>query len=420
MTRKNSKTIEAKPDEAEIPKEVLDALIANYSKPSDLVGPEGLLKKLTAALVSRAMEAELTEHIGYARGEAPPEGQGNRRNGTSEKRLRTKNGEVAVKVPRDRDGSYEPLLVPKHQRHFDGFDDQILALYARGSSVRDIRAHLEDLYGVEVSPDLITRVTDGVVDELKAWQQRPLEPTYLIVYLDALVVKIRDKGSVQNKHVYLAVGVGADGTKDVLGMWIQTTEGAKFWLSILSELKSRGLNDILVLCADGLTGMPEAVEAAYPMAIFQTCLVHVVRNSTRFVPWKERKALCADLRTVYTASDEEGALSALEVFEEKWGQRFPMIAEMWRRRWLEISPFLAFPQEVRRAIYTTNSIESLNRMLRKVLKTKGHLPTDEAATKLLYLAIRNARKTWGAKPHYSWNQALLQFAIHFPGRIPQA
>lgn len=419
MARKKSKKQDAQ-DSGEIPAEVLDALIANYSKPADLIGPDGLLKKLTAALVNRAMEAELTEHVGYEHGEEPPEGQTNRRNGKTGKRLRTHHGEVAVEVPRDRDGTFEPQLVPKHQRHFDGFDDQILALYARGTSTRDIRAHLQEIYGVEVSPDLISRVTDAVIDELKAWQQRALEPTYLTVYLDALVVKIRDKGSVQNKHVYLAVGVAADGTKDVLGMWVQSTEGAKFWLAILGELKSRGVSDILVLCADGLTGLPEAVEAAYPQAIFQTCIVHVVRNSTRFVPWKERKALCADLRLVYSAADASAALEALDAFEAKWGQRFPMIAEMWRRRWEEISPFLAFPPEVRRAIYTTNAIESLNRMLRKTLKTKGHLPSDDAACKLLYLAIRNANKTWGAKPHYTWNQALLQFAIHFPGRIPQA
>ncbi len=406
--------------EPEIPAEVLDVLIANYSKPADLIGPNGLLKKLTAALVNRAMEAELTEHVGYEHGEPPPDGQTNRRNGKSDKRLRTEHGEIAVKVPRDRQGSFEPQLVPKHQRHFDGFDDQILALYARGASVRDIRAHLQELYGVEVSPDLISRVTDSVVDEVKAWQQRALEPTYLIVYLDALVLKTRDKGTVQNKHVYLAVGVGIDGKKDVLGMWIQTTEGAKFWLAILGELKSRGVQDVLVLCADGLTGLPEAVEAAYPQAIFQTCIVHVVRNSTRFVPWKQRKALCADLRRVYSANDEQAALGELEAFEAKWGAQFPMIGEMWRRRWDEISPFLAFPSEIRRAIYTTNAIESLNRMLRKVLKTKGHLPHDDAACKLLYLAIRNAGKTWGAKPHYTWNQALLQFAIHFPGRIPEA
>ena len=265
--------------------------------------------------------------------------------------------------------------------------------------------------GHGLSPDLISRVTDAVVNELRAWQQRPLDRTYLIVYLDALVLKIRDKGAVQNKHVYLAVGVGIDGKKDVLGMWVQATEGAKFWLSIMNELKSRGVHDILVLCADGLTGLAEAVEAAYPQAIFQTCIVHVVRNSTRFVPWKDRKLLCADLRTVYTAADEEAALEALDAFEAKWGERFPMIGEMWRRRWTEISPFLAFPPEVRRAIYTTNAIESLSRILRKVLKTKGHLPNDDAACKLLYLAIRKAKKTWGAKPHYTWNQALLPYEL---------
>jgi putative transposase len=420
MSKKAIEKFQSEPEQARraaIPSELLDELLKGYSKPEDLTGPDGLLKQLTAALVNRAMNAELDQHLGYGKGETPPEGQENRRNGRGSKVLRTHQGEVEVEVPRDRNGTFEPQLVKKHQRHFDGFDDKILSMYSRGMSVRDIRSHLEDIYGVEVSPDLISRVTDAVVDELEEWQRRSLEPVYLVVYLDAMVVKIRDKGTVDNKSVYLAVGVSADGSKDVLGMWMAPTEGAKFWLGILTELRQRGVEDIFVLCADGLTGLPEAVEASFPRAIFQTCIVHMVRNSTRFVPWKERRAMCADLRKVYGAANADDAEEALREFEAKWDSRFPMIAKSWRRRWQEVIPFLSFPPALRRAIYTTNAIEALNRQLRKVLKTKGAVPSDDAALKLLYLAIRNAKKTWG-RSNRSWAQALLQFAIHFEDRIP--
>ncbi len=311
-----------------------------------------------------------------------------------------------------------PQIVPKHQRSFDGFDDKILSMYARGMTVRDIGAHLQEIYNIEVSPDLISRVTDAVVDELRAWQSRPLESVYPVVYLDALVVKIRQKGSVQNRSVYIAVGIGVDGRKDVLGMWIHDTEGAKFWLGILGELRERGVEDILVLCADGLTGIAEAVEAAYSRTIYQTCVVHVIRSSTRFVPWKDRKAVCADLREIYTAPDADAAELALERFEQRWGERFPMVAQAWRRRWAEIIPFLAFPQEIRRIIYTTNVIENLNRQLRKVLKTRGHMPSDDAALKLLFLAARNATKAWKGRDR-AWTTALHQLSIHFEGRIPE-
>jgi putative transposase len=332
--------------------------------------------------------------------------------------VRTDGGPVDIEVPRDREGTFEPKIVGKHERHFDGFDDKIISMYARGMSVRDIRAHLEEIYSVEVSPELISRVTDAVMDEMRAWQARPLDPVYLVVYLDALFLKIRDKGVVRNKAVYIAVGLGPDGRKEVLGLWIQNTEGAKFWLAILTELRQRGVQDVLVLCADGLTGLPDAVEAAFPKAIFQTCIVHMVRSSTRFVPWKDRKAVCADLRKIYTAVSVTDAEQALSAFEAAWGKRFPMVAPAWRNRWAEISPFLAFPEEVRHAIYTTNAIEALNRHLRKTLKTRGALPDEDAALKLLFLAIRNARNTWGGR-NRSWHQALLQFAIHFEGRIPE-
>lgn len=398
--------------------ELLDQLLKGYAKPEDLTGPEGLLKKLTGALVERAMSAELTHHLGYAPGEKPAEEQANRRNGTSTKTLRTEQGPLAVEVPRDREGTFEPQIVPKHQRHFNGFDDKILSMYARGMSVRDIRAHLEEIYGVSVDADLISRVTDAVVDELKAWQNRPLEPLYLVVYLDALVVKIRDKGVVQNKAVYLAVGVGLDGNKDVLGMWIQQTEGAKFWMNILTELRNRGVQDVLVLCADGLTGLPDAVAAVFPETVFQTCIVHMVRSSTRYVSWKERKLVCADLRRIYTAQTRAAAELALDEFEKRWEKQYPTIATTWRKRWEEIVPFLDFPPEIRRAVYTTNAIEALNRQLRKVLKTRGHLPSDDAAFKLIFLALRNAKKVWG-KPFPQWNRSLAQFAICFEGRFPQ-
>jgi putative transposase len=404
-------------DGPRIRQELVDELLKDYKNPADLIGPNGLLKELMGALINRAMDAELTHHLGYEGGEPAAKGTTNRRNGKGRKRVRTDHGQVEIQVPRDREGTFEPRLVPKHQRHFNGFDDKIISMYARGMTVREIQAHLHEIYGVDVSPDLISRATDAVVDELRTWQSRPLEAVYPIVYLDALVVKTRQKGAVQNRSVYLAVGVSMDGQKDVLGMWIQATEGAKFWLAILDELKQRGVQDVFVLCADGLKGMSKAVEAAFPQAIFQTCIVHVIRSSTRFVPWKERKAVCVDLRAIYTAATVEDALVALDRFESLWGQRYPMVVTAWRSRWDEISPFLAYPAEIRRAIYTTNTLEGLNRQIRKVTKTRGHMPNDDAALKLLYLVIRNVRKKW-IRPHHTWAQARLQFAIHFGDRIP--
>ncbi len=399
------------------PDEVIDRLLAACKSSEDIKGSDGMLQSLIGAIVGRAMKGEMTHHLGYEEGKTPPEEQSNRRNGASAKTLRTGHGPVTVEVPRDREGSFSPQIVGKHERDFNGFDDQILSMYARGMSVRDIQAHLAEIYNVEVSAELVSRVTDEVVDELRTWQSRPLERVYLVVYLDALVVKIRDKSGVRNKIVYLAVGVRYDGSKEVLGMWIQATEGAKFWLTILTELRQRGVEDILVICADGLSGMPEAVEAAYPQAIFQTCIVHLIRSSTRFVPWNDRKAVCRDLRTVYTADSADSAALALDEFEATWGHRFPMIAQAWRKRWSEITPFLAFPQEIRRSIYTTNAIEALNRQLRKTLKTRGHMPNEQAALKLLYLAINRISKNWGGKDR-RWTKALLQFAIHFEGRVP--
>lgn len=400
-----------------IPKELLDEVMKHYNGPDDFVGPEGLLKELTAALVNRAMEAELSNHLGYESGETPPSDQENRRNGTSRKQIRTDQGLVDIEVPRDRNGSFEPQIVPKHSREFRGFDEKILSMYALGMSVRDIRTHLEEIYGVEVSPDLISRATESVVELRKEWQSRPLESVYFIVYLDALMVKMRGKSGVQNQAVYSAIGVRADGSKEALGLWVQETEGAKFWLTILTELRTRGVQDIFIICADGLKGMNEAVQASFPKSVFQTCIVHMIRSSTRFVPWKDRKAVCADLRQVYTADCAESAERALTAFEDKWTSKYPMVAKSWRSRWDEVTPFLSYPPEMRRMIYTTNAIEAMNRQLRKVLKTKGHFPTEESALKLLYLAVRNMEKKWGGADR-RWNSAMAQFAIYFEERMP--
>jgi len=402
------------------PPEVLDQLLKGAAGDGKLATAEDLqelLKQFSGALINRALDAEMSHHLGYEKGEEPPETQENRRNGKGRKKVRTDQGEVEVHVPRDRDGSFEPQLVPKHQRHCKGFDDKILAMYARGMTVRDIRAQLEEIYGVEVSVDLISRVTDGVLDELKAWQERPLERVYCVVYLDALQVKIRDNGTVRNKAIYVAVGVSADGVREVLGLWVQATEGAAFWTSVLEELRRRGVEDILVLCSDGISGMGQAVEAIFPKTVFQTCVVHVIRASTRYVPWKERKAVCADLRRGYTARDAEAAEEALCAFEDKWDARYPTVAKTWRRRWDEIIPFLTYPAEMRKAIYTTNAIEALNRNFRKAVKTRGHFPTDDAAIKLLYLTLRHEKKGTVRRSR-EWNLALNQFAIYFEGRLP--
>ncbi len=400
--------------------EVLKELLEGYKKPEDLLGPEGLLKKLTAALVEKALSAEMAEHLGYEKHAVSGRGSGNSRNGTSEKTLKTESGEMPIEVPRDRNGSFEPQLVKKHQTHFDGFDEKIISMYARGMTVREIQGHLQELYGVEVSPDLISRVTSAVLEEVKVWQGRPLEAVYLIVYLDALVIKVRDQGTVTNKSAYLAIGVNGEGNKEVLGLWIEETEGAKFWLKILTEIKNRGVEDILILCCDGLKGFPEAIEAVFPKTTIQTCIVHMIRNSIRLVSWKDRKHVVAALKPIYGAQTEDLAEAALTAFESSaLGARYPMIARSWRSNWQRVIPFLAFPREVRRIIYTTNAIESLNFSLRKIIKCRGHFPSDEAATKLLYLALIRAEQKW-ARPSWKWKDALNQFALHFEGRLTAA
>jgi len=400
-----------------IRKEIVDELLAGYSKPEDLIGPDGLLKQLTAALVERALNAELSEHLGYEKNSPAGRGSGNNRNGTSSKTLKTDKGELPIEVPRDRNGSFEPVLVKKHQTHFDGFDDKILSMYARGMSVRDIQQHLKELYGTEVSPDLISRVTDAVLDEVKAWQSRPLDPVWPVIYLDALVVKVRDQGTVRNKSVYMALGLNMTGRKEVLGLWIEATEGAKFWLKVITELRNRGVQDILIACCDGLKGFPEAIESVFPKTIVQTCIVHLIRNSVNYVNWNDRRELTTDLKPIYAADSETTAEMALGSFERKWEARYPMIGQLWRNNWERVIPFFSFPREIRKALYTTNAIKSINSQLRRVLRNRGHFPTDEAVMKLLYLALANAEKKW-TMPIRQWRSALQQLAIQFEGRLP--
>ena len=402
---------------SEIRKELLDELLKGYEKPEDMLGPGGLLKKLTAALVERALSTEMTAHLGYRKHDPAGHGSGNTRNGTSSKTLKTQQGKLPIEVPRDRNGTFEPQLVKKHQTHFDGFDDKILSMYARGMTVRDIQAHLQELYGVEVSSDLISRVTDAVLDEVKSWQNRPLDPIWPIVYLDALVVKVRDQGTVGNKSVYMALGVNLQGTKEVLGLWIEGTEGAKFWLKVVTELKNRGVRDLFIACCDGLKGFPEAIEAVFPQTVVQTCIVHMIRNSLSYVTWKDRQAVVAALKPIYNADTAALAETALADFEKAWGRQYPTVVRSWKTNWERVVPFLAFPRDIRKALYTTNAIESVNAQLRKVLKNRGHFPSDEAVTKLLYLALSNAQKKW-TMPIKNWKAALNQFAVYFPGRLP--
>jgi putative transposase len=410
--------LERLPDEMRqrLPDELVDELLAGARTEEEIVGPGGLLSQLTRRLVERAMEVELTDHLGYEPHQEPPGGVGNTRNGSTSKMLVTEHGAVEVKTPRDRDGSFEPQIVRKRQRRFEGFDDKILALYSRGLSTRDIEAHLADIYGVRVGRDLISRVTEAVIEDVKAWQQRPLDDVYPVLFLDALVLKVRDGGSVQRKACYMAMAITMDGRREVLGMWFQQTEGAKFWMQVLDDLRHRGVRDILICCVDGLKGFPEAIEALFPQTVVQTCIVHLIRQSLRYVPRRQYDQVAKDLKPIYTASDADQALEALEAFEHKWGQLLPPVVKAWRDNWDYVIPFMAFPPDVRRVIYTTNPIEALNRQLRKAIKTKGHFPNEEAARKLIYLAITNATPKWTKVA--GWTKALLAFKIHFGDRLP--
>ena len=410
--------LERLPDEMreKLPDELVDELLAGARTEEEIFGSGGLFGQLTKRLVERAMEVELTDHLGYEPHQEPPGGTGNARNGGTPKTLLTEHGAVPINTPRDRDGSFQPRIVRKRQRRFEGFDEKILALYSRGLSTRDIEAHLEEIYGVKVGRDLISRVTDAVMEDARAWQTRPLEDVYPVVFLDALVLKIRDGGSVQRRACYLAMAIGMDGERDVLGMWFQANEGAKFWMQVLTDLKQRGVRDILICCVDGLKGFPEAIEAIFPATTVQTCIVHLIRQSLKYVPRRQYDAVVKDLKPIYTANNPDSALLALEAFEEKWGAQLPVIGQAWRDAWEHVIPFMAFPDEVRRVVYTTNAIEALNRQLRKAIKTKGHFPSEDAARKLIYLAIQNAAPQWTRTR--GWTKALLAFKIHFGDRLP--
>jgi putative transposase len=385
-------------------------------EPEQITGPGGLLSQLAGRVIETALGAELSEHLGYPPGQAPPGGAGNHRNGHTAKTVQTELGPVPVKTPRDRQGSFEPKLVGKRQTRLAGLDEKILALYAGGMTVRDIEAHLRDLYGVEIARDTISRVTDAVLADVAAWRTRPLDQVYPIVYFDCLMVKVREDRSVRSRACYLAVGVSVDGERDVLGIWWQETEGAKFWLAVLNDLHQRGVADVLVACVDGLNGFPEAIEAVFPQAWVQTCIVHQIRSSMRYVAYKDRKAVARDLKPVYRAINADAAEAALAAFDERWGKPYPMIADSWRSHWPQITPFLALPADLRRAVYTTNSIENLNRQIRKTIKTRGHFPDEQAATKLIYLAIQRAESKW--RTAYNWTGALRGLKIHFGDRLP--
>ena len=372
------------------------------------------------ALIEASLNAELNYHLGYPPGGERPEGSTNHRNGVTAKTVLTGDGKLRIETPRDRDGSFEPVLLPKHARRFTAFDDSIVALYARGLTVREIQGYLAEAYGTEVGHDLISTVTDGVLAEVSAWQARPLEPVYAVVFFDAIRVKTREDNVVRNKAVYLALGVRRDGTREILGLWIETTEGAKFWMKVFNDLKTRGVADILIAVTDGLTGMPTALEAVFPRTTLQTCIVHLIRNSLDYASWKDRKALAQALRPIYAAASAEAAAAALDAFADgEWGRKFPTVVAAWRRAWTQVIPFFAFPPAIRRVIYTTNAIESVNAQVRKIVKTRGHFPTDDAASKLIWLALRNITADWG-RPAHHWKEAMNQFAILYDDRFGAA
>ncbi len=398
----------------QIPKELLDQFVTGPMTAEAVNAASVAFKK---ALIERAMGGELSHHLGYGPGAAKPEDATNHRNGKSGKTVLTDDGPLRIEVPRDRDGSFAPVLIPKHERRFTGFDEKIIAMYARGMTMREVQGFLLESYGVEVSPEFISSVTDAVMAEVTAWQSRPLEPMYPVVFFDALRVKIREDAVVRNKAIYLALGVLPDGTRDILGLWIEGTEGAKFWMKVFNDLKTRGVADILIAVTDGLKGMAEALAVVYPATTLQTCIVHLIRNSLDYASWKDRKLLAAAIRPIYTAASAEAAEAALDAFERgPWGVKFPTVTGSWRRAWAHVIPFFAFPPAVRRVIYTTNAIESINARLRKIIKTRGHFPSDDAATKLIWLALRNITADWG-RAAKEWKEAMNQFAILYADRF---
>lgn len=396
---------------------LLDELLKNYSQPADLLGPDGLLTELKKRLINRVLDSELTTHLGYDKHQSHPEGPGNARNGHSPKTLRCDDGKLAIKVPRDRNGEFEPVLVPKHQREFDGFDECMVSLYARGLGVREIQQHLLEIYKVEVSTALITNATDAVIEEVKAWQNRTLEPVYPIVYFDAIVVKIRHEGKVANRAIYLALAINLEGRKEVLGMWSSENEGARFWLGVATELRNRGLTDIFICCVDGLSGFAPALEAIYPKCIVQRCIVHQLRNSLKYVNWKDRKRIAADLKAIYTAPTEQAARTALDAFRATHDASHPAIGRSWEASWDQLTPFFHFPPEIRTIIYTTNAIESLNSSFRKISRHRNVFPTVDSLFKLFYLSLKNISSKWvlAAK---NWPGALSYFTIQFADRMP--
>ena len=417
MPSKKKAAIEVEAALPQIPSEWLDHVVTGPMTPEAV---ESVMRGFKKAVIERALGAEMSHHLGYRSGAAKPERSTNHRNGNSGKTVLTDDGPLRIEIPRDRDGSFEPQLIGKHERRFTGFDDKIVAMYARGMTVREIQGFLGEMYGVEVSPDFISRVTDAVMAEVSAWQARPLELMYPVVFFDALRVKIREEAVVRSKAVYLALGVLPDGTRDILGLWIESTEGAKFWMKVFNDLKTRGCNDILIAVTDGLKGMGEALGVVYPATTLQTCIVHLMRNSLDYASWKDRKALAAAIRPIYTAPSAEAAEVELGAFEQgPWGQRFPTVVASWRRAWSNVIPFFAFPPEVRCVIYTTNAIESVNARLRKIIKTRGHFPSDDAATKLIWLALRNITSDWGRAAN-NWKAAMNQFAILYEDRFTQA
>jgi putative transposase len=398
-----------------IRKELIDELIATSG--GSLIGPDGLVKELTKALVERMLAGEMNHHLGYEKHEVSGYGSGNSRNGSSRKTLKGEAGEMTIEVPRDRNGTFEPKIVEKHQTRFEGFDAKILSMYALGMTVRDIQGHLHEMYGVDVSAALISEVTDSIQEEVKAWQDRPLEALYPIVYLDALMVKMRQDGKVDNRAVYTAIGINMEGKKSVLGLWVSGNEGAKYWMSVLQNLKSRGMKDAFIICTDGLKGFPEAIEAVFPSTLVQTCIVHLIRASLSFVNWKERKVMAADLKPIYRAATAEMAELALAEFRAKY-PKHKVVADVWERNWQRVIPFFEFPEEIRKIVYTTNAVESLHMSLRKVTKNRGSFPTQDAAIKLIYLAIQNVSKKWDTVQ--GWREALRQFAVRWPERIEQS
>ena len=395
-----------------IEKEVLEQLLAGRD-PATVFSQDGLIDELKKALSERVLNAELDRHLDTDAGN----GEANRRNGRSQKTVLTGTSKVTLDIPRDRSGTFDPQLIAKYQRRFPDFDEKIISMYARGMTVREIRGHLEEIYGLDVSPDLISTVTDAVLEEVGEWQNRALDACYAIVFFDAIRVKIRDEGFVRNKAVYIALAVLPDGTREILGLWIEQTEGAKFWLRVMNELKNRGIQDILVAVVDGLKGFPEAINATFPETVVQTCIVHLLRHSMNFASWKDRKHVARALKAVYRAGDAEAGLAALAEFEAgPWGEKYPAIAQSWRRNWDHVIPFFAFPEAVRRMIYTTNAIESLNAKIRRAVRTRGHFPSDDAATKLLYLVLNHAAQAW-KRPPREWTEAKTQFAIIFGERF---